>query len=263
MTDKPVIIVTGASRGIGAETARWLGKSGAGVALVARSETSLVEVAKSVKKLGGDSIAIGADIAGRDACLYAVKETLEHFGKIDALVNNAGLLDPMVSIADVNPNAWTYNIEVNLFGTFYMTQAAIPELRKTKGRIINISSGAADKAIASWGAYSVSKAGLIQFSRILAAEELSLTSVSVKPGVVDTKMQEQIRINGPDVMDKEEAAFFQSLKDEGKLEVPQVPARVIAWLALNAPKEMNGKFFEYDAPEIAEPALALFGEELD
>ena len=263
MADEPVIIITGSSRGIGAEVARWLGKTGACVTLVARSEKSLDEVAKSVKKLGGNAMIISADIAGIDACFYAVRETVKRFGKIDALVNNAGLLYPMISIADVNPNAWTYNIEVNLFGAFYMTQAAIPELRKTKGRVINISSGAAEHPFETWGAYCVSKAGLTQFTRVLAVEELSLTSVTVQPGVADTKMQEQIRAEGPNVMNKENTAFFQSLKDEGKLEPPHIPARSIAWLALKAPKEMSGKCVEYDTPEIAESALDLFGENIE
>lgn len=263
MAEKPVIIVTGSSRGIGAEIARWLGKTGAFVTLVARSEKSLAEVAEAVKKLGGDAIVVGADIAGRDACFYAVKETLKRFGRIDALINNAGLLEPMVPIADVNPNAWTYNIEVNVFGAFYMTQAAIPELRKTKGRIINISSGAAEKPVEAWGAYCVSKAALTQFTRVLAVEELSITSISVRPGVVDTGMQEKIRTQGPMVMKKEKVDYFQKLKKEGKLELPHIPARSIAWLALKAPKEMSGEFVEYDTPEIAEPALNLFGEKLE
>jgi len=263
MADEPVVIVTGSSRGIGAEVARWLGKTGAFVTLVARSEKSLDKVAASVKKLGGDAIVVSADIAGRDACFYAVKETVKRFGRIDALVNNAGLLYPMIPIADVNPNAWTYNIEVNLFGAFYMAQAAIPELRKTNGRIINISSGVADNPVESWGAYCVSKAALTQFTRVLAVEELSITSISVRPGVVDTEMQEQIRREGPKVMNKESYAFFRNLKDDGKLELAHIPARSIAWLALNAPKEMSGKFVEYDAPEIAEPALDLFGENIE
>ncbi|QTA83911.1 Short chain dehydrogenase domain-containing protein [Desulfonema limicola] len=260
MSCVPVIIVTGASRGIGSEIARWLAKTGACLTLVARSETSLNEVAKDVKNLGGNAVVVGADIAGRDACFYAVRETLKHFGSIDGLINNAGILDPIIPIADVNPNAWTYNVEVNLFGAFYMAQAAIPELRKTKGRIINISSDAAEEPIEAWGAYCVSKAALTQFTRVLAVEELSITSISVRPGVVDTQMQAQIRKQGSMVMSQEKAAFFQRLKDEGKLMPPHIPARSIAWLALKAPKEMSGEFVEYDTPEISEPALELFGE---
>lgn len=260
MENRPVVIVTGASQGIGADVARWLGKTGAAVTLVARTQNLLKTVAAEAEKLGGKILPISADIADRDVCFYTVRETVEKFGRVDALVNNAGILEPLGSIADVKPFAWTYNIEVNLFGPFYMIQAAIPELRKTSGRVINVSSGAAVSPVESWGAYCTAKAGLTHLTKVLAMEEPDLTAISLRPGVVDTKMQERIRREGPAYMPQEKAAFFKKLWEDGQLESPSVPARVIAWLALHAPRELSGEFLNYNDPFIAEPALSLFGE---
>ncbi|GBC61801.1 short-chain dehydrogenase [Desulfonema ishimotonii] len=258
----PTVIVTGASQGIGADVARWLGKIGASVTLVARSADDLAVVAEDVEQLGGSALAFSADIAGQRACRRAVQETLKRFGRLDGLVNNAGIIEPIVPIAKTDPYAWSYNIEVNLFGAFYITQAAIPELRKTAGRVISVSSGAALNPVESWGAYCVAKAGLTHFTRVLAAEEKELTAISVRPGVVDTEMQELIRCEGPKSMPEERAAYFQRLKDENKLEPPHVPARAIAWLALRAPRSLSGEFVNYDDPRIAEPALSLFGDRI-
>jgi NAD(P)-dependent dehydrogenase (short-subunit alcohol dehydrogenase family) len=113
MHDKPVIILTGASRGVGSFVARWLGKAGAGVALIARSSGALNEVAGDVKRLGGAPTVFAADISNPEACRLAVEKTLDRFGRIDALVNNAGIVQPIASIAQADPESWRKNIEVN------------------------------------------------------------------------------------------------------------------------------------------------------
>lgn len=260
MSDAPTIIVTGASRGMGAAVARWIAGAGAAVTLVSRSEAELQSVAREIEERGGHALAFSADVAGRRACESAVAETLDRFGRLDGLVNNAGLLAPIARIADAHPHAWSYNIEVNLNGPFYLSQAALPALRKWNGRIVNVSSGAAEKVIQGWSAYCVAKAGLTHFTRILAAEEPEITALSIRPGVVDTAMQTAIREEGAGGMDAERHAYFQTLKAEGKLEPPEMPARAIAWLALYAPREWSGEFLDYDDPRIAEPAAEVFGE---
>ncbi len=262
MENTPVVIVTGASRGIGADIARWLGTRGCSITLIARKQDLLETVALDVQRLGGSVLPISADIADRDVCMYLVRKTVERFGRVDALVNNAGILGPIVSLAAANPHAWTYNIEVNLFAPFYMIQSAIPELRKTSGRVINVSSGAAINPVEGWGAYCVAKAGLTQLTRVLALEEREITAVSVRPGLVNTEMQELIRCEGENYMMPEKAAYFRKLWEEGKLVSPHIPARVIAWLALHAPVELSGEFADYNDPRIAEPALSLFGENI-
>ena len=102
-TNHPVVIVTGASRGLGAAVARWLAKAGAAVTLVARSEEKLMEVAADVRRLGGNAQAFKADLSDSHACRGAVETTLDHFGRIDSLVNNAGVVQPLAPIADTHP----------------------------------------------------------------------------------------------------------------------------------------------------------------
>jgi NAD(P)-dependent dehydrogenase (short-subunit alcohol dehydrogenase family) len=262
MSDHSVVIVTGASRGLGAFIARWLGKVGACVTLMARSPEPLKRVAQDVDRLGGVALTIRGDVADEDACRRTVEETIDRFGHVDALLNNAGIFQPIASIASGDAEAWRYTIEVNLFGPFHMAKAAISHLLKQKGRIINVSSGAANIPVPAGSAYCASKAALVQFTRVLAAEEPSLTAVTVRPGVVDTEMQALIRREGGKAMSPEQMAFYQSLKTEGELEPPSVPARSLAWLSLHAPRDWSGQLLNYDDPKIMGPSIALFGEEL-
>jgi NAD(P)-dependent dehydrogenase (short-subunit alcohol dehydrogenase family) len=263
MSDNSVVIVTGASRGVGAFIARWLGKVGACVTLIARSQDPLKRVAQDVERLGGVPLTIHGDMADEKACRRTVEKTIDRFGHVDALVNNAGIFQPIASVASADAEAWRYNIEVNLLGPFLMTKAAIPHLLKQKGRIVNVSSGAANIPVQAGSAYCASKAALVQFTRVLAAEEPSLTAIAVRPGVVDTEMQALIRREGAKAMSPEQMAYYQSLKIEGELEPPAVPARSIAWLSLHAPRDWSGQFLNYDDPQIMGPSIAVFGERLE
>lgn len=263
MSDSSVVIVTGASRGVGAFIARWLGKVGACVTLIARSAEPLKRVAQDVDRLGGVALTIHGDVADEDTCRRTVEQTIDRFGHVDALLNNAGIFQPIASIASGDAEAWRYTIGVNLFGPFHMAKAAIPHLLKQKGRIINVSSGAANIPVPAGSAYCASKAALVQFTRVLAAEEPSLTVVAVRPGVVDTEMQALIRREGAKAMSPEQMAFYQSLKNEGELEPPSVPARSLAWLSLHAPRDWSGQLLNYDDPKIMGPSIALLGKHLE
>jgi NAD(P)-dependent dehydrogenase (short-subunit alcohol dehydrogenase family) len=260
MSDHPAILLTGASRGIGAAVAHWLATVGCGLALVARSAEKLNARAAEIAQLGGTALILPGDIASADFCARAVADAQAKFGRLDAVINNAGIFEPLAFTADADPTVWQRNIAVNLLGPFYLSRAALPALRRRKGRIVNVSSGAATQALSAAGAYCVSKAALNHFTRILAAEEPAVTAVAVRPGVVDTDMQALIRREAPAAMPAEQAAFYRRLKTEGRLEPPGIPARSIAWLALRAPAAWSGKFLDYDAPELRRPALACFGE---
>jgi len=249
MTAKPVVLVTGASRGIGAAVAKRLRDLDCRVSAAARTwccdeaRMAAGPSAKSYLQLTGD-VAHVAD------CRRMVAETVSHFGRLDALVNNAGILDPVARLADADPQAWQHNLTVNLAGPFYLAQGAIPHLRSTRGRIVNVSSGAAVKAIEGWSAYCVAKAGLTHLTRLLAVEEPDITTVALRPGVVDTAMQAKIRQEGAGAMAAEKAAYFQQLKADGQLLDPMVPAGRIAWLAIAAPPDLTGEFLDYDDPRI-------------
>ena len=260
MNNSPVVIVTGASRGLGAAVAGWLAKAEAGLTLVARSEGDLNRIAEDLGHPDGGPLVCRADISDYDACRRAVENTLERFGRIDSLVNNAGIIQPIAAIANSDPASWRYNIDVNLIGPFNLIRAAVFHLRKQNGRIVNVSSGAANLALENVSAYCTGKAALNHFTRVLAAEESALTALTVRPGVVDTAMQTYIRREGPDAMPAEQVAYYQQLKDHGQLEPPEIPARSIAWLALHAPRQFSGQFFDYDDPRISNQALEVFGE---
>jgi NAD(P)-dependent dehydrogenase (short-subunit alcohol dehydrogenase family) len=262
MNDPPVVVVSGASRGLGAAIARWLAKAAAAVTLIARSKENLLNVARDVRRLGGRPLVFNADVSEYDACRTAVENTLDKFGRIDALVNNAGIVQPISEIAQTDPEDWRYNIEVNLIGPFNLIRAAISPLREHNGRIVNVSSGAANLVLETVSAYCTAKGALNHFTQILATEETAVTAVSVRPGVVDTDMQTFIRREGPKAMPVEQAAYYRQIKDRGELEPPEIPARSIAWLALYAPSEFSGKFLDYDDPQIRRPALKVFGEML-
>ncbi len=252
MAAPAVVIVTGASRGIGAAIVRRLRQAGAMAVAVSRSPIAGQQSQPHLRSATGRLHPIIADVADPLACARVVGETVAAFGRLDALVNNAGMLEPVARIANGDPAQWRYNLDVNLLGPYYLSRSAIPHLRAVGGRIVNISSGAALKAIEGWSAYCVAKAALTHFTRQLATEEPQITSVALRPGVVDTAMQALIREAGPGVMTEEKSAYFQSLKDKGELLDPDVPGRVAAWLALSAPAALNGQFLDFEDPRLAD-----------
>ena len=260
-TTDPVVIVTGASQGIGTAVALWLASRGAALGLVARDNDALQKTADRIQALGGEALVLGADVADAKACQSVVRKTLHRFGRLDALVNNAGTLEPVAQVSDIDPDQYRNNLEVNLLGPVYLTSAALPALRKSRGRVINVSSGAAQHPIAAASAYCASKAALNQFTRVLAKEEPAVTAVAIRPGVVDTHMQKLLREKGPVKMPPGQAEYYIGLKKSGRLEPPSVPARSIAWLALHAPDEWSGEFVNYDDAGIAQPALTFFGND--
>ena len=170
--------------------------------------------------------------------------------------------EPLAPIADTHPEEWRRNIEVNLFAPFYLVRAAICELRRRDGRIVNVSSGAATMALESVSAYCTGKAALNHFTRVLAAEETDVTALTVRPGVVDTDMQGVLRNGAENALPVEQIAYYRQLKERGELEPPEIPARAIAWLALYAPREFSGQFLDYDDPRISIPAVDVFGASL-
>lgn len=260
MSDAKVIVITGASRGIGLAVARWLKKTDAAVILVARSKKTLEDAAGQIDQGDDRTLAIAADVADPEACAQIVNQTIARFGRIDGLVNNAGIVAPLGVLATADPTAWHYNLEVNVMGPFYLVRAALGALRKRGGRVINVSSGASEIAIEGNSAYCVAKAALNHFTRVLAAEEPQVTALAIRPGVVDTHMQTILRQEAPQVMPAKWGDYYQDLKRQGKLESPEIPGRSIAWLALAAPHALSGQYVSYDDPNIAKPAAQFFGQ---
>jgi NAD(P)-dependent dehydrogenase (short-subunit alcohol dehydrogenase family) len=252
MKNEPVVLITGASRGMGAAAARLLLAKGCRVAAAARSRGTITAAVSEAAPSDDALLVLTGDVSRPSDCRRWVADTVVRFGRLDALVNNAGILSPIARLADAEPDEWHANLAVNLLGPFYLAQAAIPPLRNARGRIVNISSGAAVKAIEGWSAYCVAKAGLTHLTRLLAAEEPHITTVALRPGVVDTAMQAQIRAEGAKAMTPGKSAAFRELKATGQLLDPVVPAGKIAWLALRSPSSLSGSFVDYDDPRIGD-----------
>jgi NAD(P)-dependent dehydrogenase (short-subunit alcohol dehydrogenase family) len=246
----PTVVVTGASRGLGAATARLVAQLGANVILMARSQDKLETVVHEIEDEGGLALAVPGNVSRAEDCQRVIQRATERFGGIDGLVNNAGILEPVGPIAEAEAKAWRENWAVNVLGPVLMCQAALPHLRARKGRVVNVSSGAAVNAIEGWGAYCLSKAALNHLTRMLAAEEPEVTAISLRPGVVDTEMQEAIRRQGAQGMPEGVYARFVRYHEEGELLPPEVPGSALAVLALYAPHEWSGAFMPWDHDQV-------------
>jgi NAD(P)-dependent dehydrogenase (short-subunit alcohol dehydrogenase family) len=188
-----VIIVTGASRGIGASAADSLAKAGATVVLTARDGNLTEQVAQSI---GPSASAHACDVSDYAAFATLVEQTKARHGKLDILVNNAGVIDPIARIEDSDPAAWARNIQVNLVGAYHAIRAVLPGmLADGGGTIINLSSGAAIRPLEGWSSYCSGKAGLHMLTRAIALETLGkgIRVFGFQPGTTDTDMQVQIR----------------------------------------------------------------------
>jgi NAD(P)-dependent dehydrogenase (short-subunit alcohol dehydrogenase family) len=225
----PVVIISGSSMGVGAATAKALGRQKVRVVMGARSRERLEEAAAVVRQRGGEALVVPVDVGHRDDCLQLVEAALEWGeGRIDALVNNAAVLEPIAPLASADADAWAKALAVNLLAPVHLIVATLPHLREQQGRIINVSSGAAVWPIERLSAYCVTKAALNHLSSVLALEEHRVTVLSVHPGEVDTAMQEQARREG--------------FVGDGPLIHPDEAGDVIAVLALHAPHQWSGHF---------------------
>jgi len=191
-----VVAITGASRGIGAAAARVFAAAGAKVALLARSEAEMAALAVDI---GADrALALACDVADAGAVSAAVAQIVAHWGQLDVLVNNAGMIEPIARIEDADPALWAQAVQVNLAGVFNGIRATLPVMKSAgTGTIITISSGAAHRPLEGWSAYCASKAGAAMLTRALHLEEGQwLRVMGLSPGTVATGMQVQIKASG-------------------------------------------------------------------
>src|SRR5579859_1247340 len=163
-----VALVTGASQGIGRACALALAEGGAVVALAARNEEKLAAVAREIEAKGGQAATFRMDVSNEDEVKAAVKAALERFGKIEILVNNAGVTRDTL-LMRMKRADWEAVIQTNLSGAFFTTQAVISSMvRQRWGRIVNITSVFGQTGQAGQANYSASKAGLIGFTMAMA-----------------------------------------------------------------------------------------------
>jgi NAD(P)-dependent dehydrogenase (short-subunit alcohol dehydrogenase family) len=191
-------LITGASRGIGAATARHFGNLGANVLLAARSVSEIEKIAAEIRAAGGQAKAVGCDVSTYADVSAAVDTATSAFGGLDILVNNAGLIEPISRIADSDPDAWGHVTDVNYKGVYHGLRAALPIMLKAgHGTIINVSSGAATTALDGWSHYCSSKAAALMLTRMAHLEYgPDIRTIGLSPGTVATDMQVQIKASG-------------------------------------------------------------------
>lgn len=183
-------LITGASSGIGKATALAFAKAGIDVALVSRSQDKLEAVATAAREAGVQAKAYTLDLAKVEQVEARIKAIAQDFGRIDILVNSAGIGYTNL-LSDTTLAEWQHAIALNLTSVFQCIVALLPSLRQQqRGTIINVASIAGQQPFPSWGAYNVSKAGLIALSKTLAAEERShgIRVVTICPGAVNTPL---------------------------------------------------------------------------
>jgi NAD(P)-dependent dehydrogenase (short-subunit alcohol dehydrogenase family) len=253
---KQVAIVTGGGRGFGRAIAETLAALGANVVVASRNAPELDLVANAIKKQGGKVLAQTADVADERQVQELVLAAERWVGPPTILVNNAGVLDPIGALVETSSVSWLKNIAINVGGTYLVTRAVLPGmLDRDYGRVVNISSGAADRPSAGWSAYCVAKAGVDQLTRVLAIE-LKGTGVSAAafhPGYMDTAMQERIRQTSPEDFPRVEE--YREAYRLGRVTDPHDPARVVAYLCLPA-TERNGAVVEIGDAEVVAAAEA-------
>lgn len=242
------VLITGASRGIGAETARYFADLGANVVVTARSAAQLDALVEEITQSGGKAIACACDVADYAAVDAAVARATKRFGGVDIVVNNAGLIDPIARIEDSDPAGWGQVIDVNVKGPYNTLRAVLPAmLDRGSGVIVNISSGAATSALEGWSHYCASKAALLSLTRCAHKElaDKGIRVVGLSPGTVATDMQVKIKASGINPV---------SQLDPSVHIPPQWVARAIAWLTTDAAQEHDGDDVSLRSEEIRQKA---------
>ncbi|QQD17306.1 glucose 1-dehydrogenase [Spongiibacter nanhainus] len=241
--ENKVVIVTGAAQGMGAAYSRLLSQRGVSVA-VADINLALAEsVVAEITEAGGKALAVKVDVGSPESCKECVAATVAAFGKVNYLVNNAGLLSAalMPQLQDISLDDYQRVMSVNMHSVLYMTQAVVPELRRQGGgAIVNTSS------IGSWqatGIYSVSKAGVnslsVNLAHSLAADNIRVNAIA--PGTVDTEGMKPI-------MSVEQMAAWAKMSGQasGQVAGPELIAQVGVFLLSDEAAFVNGQIFPVD-----------------
>lgn len=190
------VLITGASRGIGASAARVFVDAGANVALVARSGDAIADL---TGELGQRAMAIPCDVSRFWEVEKAVSACVSQFGGLDVLINNAGVIEPISHLATADPEGWSAAIDINLKGVFHGMRAAMPVMMAAAGgSILTISSGAAHGPVEGWSHYCASKAGAAMLTRCADKEGRAqgIRAIGLSPGTVATEMQREIKASG-------------------------------------------------------------------
>ncbi|KDE05880.1 hypothetical protein MVLG_03823 [Microbotryum lychnidis-dioicae p1A1 Lamole] len=261
MSSAATIILTGGSKGLGLAALEILLKNGYNVVALQRSETP--ELVKLADTYSGSLVISKGDVAKDEDNKAAVDVAMQMFSRLDGLILNAGTLSPLGKISSMAGRLAEHKalFDTNYFSLVSLISHALPFLNERankdlqegeeiSGRIVMVSSGASTGGVAGWGAYSASKAAMNSLARTLGNEELHISTLAVRPGVVDTEMQASLRATGEQYMSAKDFSKFTGLHERGELVPPEKPGAVLAGLAIKATKELSGSFVSWDAEEM-------------
>lgn len=214
-------IITGASRGIGAAVARSFAAEGANVVLVARGHEAIAALADEI---GSAALAVPCDVASFQAVDAMVKTAVSAFGRVDVLVNNAGVIEPIAHLAESDPEGWGAAFDINLKGVYNGMRAVLPGmLAAGGGTVLTVSSGAAHGPVEAWSHYCASKAAAAMLTRCVDKEnrEAGIRAMGLSPGTVATQMQREIKASGVNPVSRLEWSDHIP---------PEWPARALVWM---------------------------------
>jgi len=237
------VIITGASRGIGAAAAAAMAEAGAGLMLLARSRDELDAVANGVRR-DAPVEAMACDIADYAQVAVAVERTRTAFGSIDVLVNNAGVIEPIAPLAKSDPVEWARAADINFKGVYNGMRAVLPLMQSQgAGTIITLGSGAAHNPLEGWSQYCSAKAAAFMLTRCvhLECKGRGIRAISLSPGTVATDMQHKIRASGINPV---------SQMDFSAHAPAEAPARALVWLATDDAAEFAGQEVSLRDPSI-------------
>ncbi len=222
-----MFIVTGGGSGIGRALAYALAKRSKPVLIIGRREKELTDTA-ALSPLISTLCTDVSTANGRAVVGSYIKDR----GHIDALIHNAGIIEPILPISVIGETAWRQAMGTNVDAPLFLTQLLYDKL--THGRVLHMGSGASNFPVKGWAAYCVSKAALSMLTRCWQLESKDVAFASVMPGIIDTPMQEKIRDSAH--MESDKLDFFKQLKEEKQLLLPDTVALFLCWLLLDIDK---------------------------
>ncbi len=236
-----IVLVTGGSRGIGKTVARSLLGQGAVVWITARTEEELFSTERELAK-AGTVHARPLDVSIEEDVNNWIREIIDRSGRIDVLVNGAGIQGEIGPFYRSDPVRWKETVSVNLFGTVHTSRSVLPHMiRRKKGKIINFSGGGATAPRPNFTAYGISKAAVVRFTEILAEEvkEYNIQVNAVAPGGVNTRMLEEVLEAGEKTAGPEYREALE--RREGGGTPPELTAELVSWLASDDSDWLTGR----------------------